>query len=65
MPDPLLMTRSEVAHQLGISVRTVDRMIRGGEFETVWVGHRRRVPEWSFLAYLARIGAASAAEGGS
>ncbi|MFN8223397.1 MAG: excisionase family DNA-binding protein [Gaiellales bacterium] len=41
--DCLLLTRTEVAERLKISVRTVDRLLARGELRAIRVGSRRRV----------------------
>jgi len=65
VPEPELLTIATVAERLEVSKRTVYRLIADGALDVVSVRHRWRVPDWSFRAYLARIGAADAAEGGS
>lgn len=42
---PLLLTRKEVAHELQVSVDTVDRLITKGCFKVVRIGTRAvRIP---------------------
>ena len=65
MRDEQLLTISDVAERLQVSKRSVYRFVRSGDIEVVRVGARMRVPEWSLRAYLARGGAACAAEGES
>jgi predicted DNA-binding transcriptional regulator AlpA len=55
--DPPLLNRSQVAEQLNISVRQLDRLIACDEFpEPLRIG--RRSPRWRFSdvqAYIARL----------
>ena len=60
-----MLTVSEVAARLKVSKATVYRMMRRGEIQFVRVGHRRRVPDWSLRAYLARIGAVAGPQEGA
>jgi excisionase family DNA binding protein len=57
------LTVNAACARLGVSRSTLYRLMRRGEIDYVWVGHRRRVPDLSLLVYLARNGAADAAEG--
>jgi excisionase family DNA binding protein len=47
MPDQLLVTKSEAAQRLGVSVRTVERLVATGRLHQVHVERsaRFRVPD--------------------
>lgn len=50
-----LYSQREAAQKLGMSVRTVNRMVQSGALERVTVGRAVRVPSSSIEAYLARL----------
>lgn len=52
-----LLTVEAVAERLAVSPRTVYRLMSRRELIYVWVGYRRRVPDWALRDYLTRIGA--------
>jgi excisionase family DNA binding protein len=56
---PLLLTRSEVAERLKLSLVTVDRLRRRRELEVIKLGRAVRIPAESVTAYLLKKGVRS------
>jgi len=54
MPAKELLTRHEAAAYLGVSIATLDRMIRDRDLETFKVRASRRVPMSSIETFIAR-----------
>ena len=56
MTEPrLLHDKPAAADQLSVSERTLDRLIRDGEIETVLIGRRRFVPHAALEDYVAKL----------
>lgn len=51
-PETILLSVPEVAERLGVSRRTVERLIAGRELKSVKVGSLTRVRESELLRYL-------------
>ena len=49
-------TQKEIGYLLGISPKTVHRLIKDGEINAVRVGRQIRIPEDSLLGFLNKIG---------
>ncbi|MET7705439.1 helix-turn-helix domain-containing protein [Micromonospora sp. NPDC005413] len=70
IPDParrrrLLYNIEEAAQQLGgISTRTVYKLLRAGELESVMIGSRRLVPDATLEAYVEKLRAKAAIAAG-
>ena len=54
-PNPALMTRADVAAELGMSVSTVKRLIADGALVAVEVGRSTRVRRSDLEAFLERL----------
>jgi excisionase family DNA binding protein len=53
----LLLTKSEAAEQLGVSLRTIERLISAGRLPLVHVGAAARVRVADLGAYVQSLGA--------
>ncbi len=53
--DTRFLSREQAAEGLGVSVRTVDRLIREAEIPSVRLGKRRLIPRDDFDAYAASL----------
>ncbi len=49
-----LLSPVEAATKLGVSRRTVERLIARGELPSLTIGQLRRIPENSLVSYVAR-----------
>jgi len=56
--SPLLLTFHETALRLGVSVSTVERLVRDGRLPVVQIGRARRVLPEELEAYVAGLAAA-------
>jgi excisionase family DNA binding protein len=57
VPERLLITKSEAAEQLGVSVRTIERLISAGRLQLVHVAGAARVRVADLRAYVAGLDA--------
>lgn len=55
----LMYDKPEAAEQLSVSVRVLERLIAGGEIESVLIGRRRLVPASALEDYVDRLRRAS------
>jgi excisionase family DNA binding protein len=60
MAERLLLTKGEVADQLGVSVRTVERLVAAGHLQLVSVEGARRIRVSDLAAYVDGLATASA-----
>jgi excisionase family DNA binding protein len=51
-PLPPLYSVAQVAEYLGVSTRTVNRLIARGELAMIWPGRSLRITEEAVLAYI-------------
>lgn len=49
---PLLLTRAQAAHVLGVSTKSIDRRIREKAFTAVRFGRRTLIPRGSLVRFL-------------
>jgi len=47
-----LLTKGEAADLLGVSTRTVDKLVHAGEITSLKIGRARRIPRKALLAYI-------------
>ena len=55
MPDRVLLTVEEAAHQLGIGRTKVYALVKSGDLESVQIGRLRRIPKAAIEEYAARL----------
>lgn len=55
IPDRVLLTVEEAAHQLGIGRTKVYALVKSGDLESVQIGRLRRIPTAAIEEYAARL----------
>jgi len=51
---PLLLSKTEVASQLGVCVRTVEKLLKNCDLPSVRIGRRRMIPYAALKNFLRR-----------